>query len=199
MNYRLVIVGPPGAGKGTQAEGFSESLDIPWISTGQAFRDALASGSELGELIGSYINKGNLVPDDLTDRLVADRLDQNGASNGFLLDGYPRTLDQVEALDRMLEEREAPLDAVIELQIPDEQIVSRLLNRAKVEGRKDDTEEVIRHRIDVYHAKTQPLLDVYRERGLVVGVDGMGTIDEVRERMVANFEKFMAAEGRDAE
>lgn len=193
MNYRLVIVGPPGAGKGTQAAGVSQRLDIPWISTGQAFREAIASGSELGELIASYINAGNLVPDELTDRLVASRLDATGAKNGFLLDGYPRTLAQVEALDRMLEERQAPLDAVIELDFPDEAIVDRLLKRAEVEGRQDDTEEVIRHRIEVYHEKTQPLLDVYRKRGIVVPIDGRGTIDEVRERLIASCQAFLGS------
>lgn len=193
MNYRLVIVGPPGAGKGTQAAGVSQRLDIPWISTGQAFREAIASGSELGELIASYINAGNLVPDELTDQLVASRLDATGAKNGFLLDGYPRTLAQVEALDRMLEERQAPLDAVIELDFPDEAIVDRLLKRAEVEGRQDDTEEVIRHRIEVYHEKTQPLLDLYRKRGIVVPIDGRGTIDEVRERLIAGCQAFLGS------
>ena len=135
MNYRLVIVGPPGAGKGTQAAGVSERLGIPWLSTGQAVRDVITSGSELGDLIASYINEGNLVPAELTDRLVASRLDETGAENGFLLDGYPRTLAQVEALDKMLEERDAPLDAVIELDFPEEAIVDRLLKRAEVEGR----------------------------------------------------------------
>lgn len=193
MNYRLVIVGPPGAGKGTQAAGVSQRLDIPWISTGQAFREAIASGSELGELIASYINAGNLVPDELTDQLVASRLDATGAKNGFLLDGYPRTLAQVEALDGMLEERQAPLDAVIELDFPDEAIVDRLLKRAEVEGRQDDTEEVIRHRIEVYHEKTQPLLDLYRKRGIVVPIDGRGTIDEVRERLITGCQAFLGS------
>lgn len=193
MNYRLVIVGPPGAGKGTQAAGVSERLNIPWLSTGQAFRDVITSGSELGDLIASYINEGNLVPDELTDRLVATRLDETGAENGFLLDGYPRTLAQVEALDKMLEERDAPLDAVIELDFPEEAIVDRLLKRAEVEGREDDTEEVIRHRIEVYHEKTQPLLDVYRKRGILVPIDGRGTIEEVRDRLIAGCRAFLGS------
>ena len=193
MNYRLVVVGPPGAGKGTQAAGVSERLGIPWLSTGQAFRDVITSGSELGDLIASYINEGNLVPDELTDRLVASRLDETGAENGFLLDGYPRTLAQVEALDKMLEERDAPLDAVIELDFPEEAIVDRLLKRAEVEGREDDTEEVIRHRIEVYHEKTQPLLDVYRKRGILVPIDGRGTIEEVRDRLIAGCRAFLGS------
>lgn len=191
MKYRLLIVGPPGAGKGTQAKNVSEDLGITWISSGELFRETIRSGSELGNVIASYIDNGNLVPDEITDVMVENHLDAIDPKNGFLLDGYPRTLDQVDALERMLEAHDAPLDAVIELQIPDEEIIGRLLSRAKKEGRKDDTEDVIRHRIAVYHAKTEPLLNVYRERGLLVGVHGLGTIDEVRERLVNNARKFL--------
>lgn len=191
MKYRLLIVGPPGAGKGTQAKNVSEDLGITWISSGELFRETIRSGSDLGNVIASYIDNGNLVPDEITDVMVENHLDAIDPKNGFLLDGYPRTLDQVDALERMLEAHDAPLDAVIELQIPDEEIIGRLLSRAKKEGRKDDTEDVIRHRIAVYHAKTEPLLNVYRERGLLVGVHGLGTIDEVRERLVNNARKFL--------
>ncbi|NLW14030.1 MAG: adenylate kinase [Trueperella sp.] len=191
MKYRLLIVGPPGAGKGTQAKNVSEDLGITWISSGELFRETIRSGSELGNVIASYIDNGNLVPDEITDVMVENHLDAIDPKNGFLLDGYPRTLDQVDALERMLEAHDAPLDAVIELQIPDEEIIGRLLSRAEKEGRKDDTEDVIRHRIAVYHAKTEPLLNVYRERGLLVGVHGLGTIDEVRERLVNNARKFL--------
>ena len=191
MKYRLLIVGPPGAGKGTQAKNVSEDLGITWISSGELFRETIRSGSELGNVIASYIDNGNLVPDEITDVMVENHLDVIDPKNGFLLDGYPRTLDQVDALERMLEAHDAPLDAVIELQIPDEEIIGRLLSRAEKEGRKDDTEDVIRHRIAVYHAKTEPLLNVYRERGILVGVHGLGTIDEVRERLVNNARKFL--------
>lgn len=191
MKYRLLIVGPPGAGKGTQAKNVSEDLGITWISSGELFRETIRSGSDLGNVIASYIDNGNLVPDEITDVMVENHLDAIDPKNGFLLDGYPRTLDQVDALERMLEAHDAPLDAVIELQIPDEEIIGRLLSRAEKEGRKDDTDDVIRHRIAVYHAKTEPLLNVYRERGLLVGVHGLGTIDEVRERLVNNARKFL--------
>lgn len=191
MKYRLLIVGPPGAGKGTQAKNVSEDLGITWISSGELFRETIRSGSDLGNVIASYIDNGNLVPDEITDVMVENHLDAIDPKNGFLLDGYPRTLDQVDALEWMLEAHDAPLDAVIELQIPDEEIIGRLLSRAEKEGRKDDTEDVIRHRIAVYHAKTEPLLNVYRERGLLVGVHGLGTIDEVRERLVNNARKFL--------
>ena len=123
--------------------------------------------------------------------MIEDHLDAIDPKNGFLLDGYPRTLDQVYALDRMLEAHDSPLDAVIQLEIPDEEIVGRLLSRAQKEGRKDDTEDVIRHRIAVYHEKTAPLLDVYRDRGLLVGIDGLGTIGEVRERLVEKVKGFL--------
>ncbi|MFP7697194.1 adenylate kinase [Trueperella sp. LYQ143] len=193
MSYRLVIVGPPGAGKGTQANAISENFNVPWVSTGQVFREAIASGSDLGTLLASYIEAGNLVPDELTDRVVANRLDQMGKSSGFLLDGYPRTLSQVDALDVMLADRDQQLDAVIELQIPDEAIIGRLLRRAELENRADDTEEVIRHRIEVYHNSTRPLLEVYRNRGLVVAVDGMGSIADVEQRLIAQLRAALDA------
>lgn len=185
MKPRLVIVGPPGAGKGTQAAGVSEDLGIAWISTGAIFREVTASGSELGNQIVQLINNGDLVPDSLTNQVVANKLDEIGTDGGFLLDGYPRTLAQVEALDAMLSERGMELDAVVELNIPDDAIVGRLLKRAELEDRQDDTEEVIRHRIEVYHDSTAPLLDVYGKRGKVVKVDGIGTIEEVRERLIS--------------
>lgn len=199
MNYRLVIVGPPGAGKGTQAKNVSEDLGITWISSGELFREAIRSGSEMGEMIASYIDNGNLVPDEVTDAMIKNHLEEIDPRHGFLLDGYPRTLSQVDALDSMLEAHDAPLDAVIELKIPDEEIVGRLLSRAQKEGRKDDTEDVIRHRIAVYHEKTEPLLKVYRDRDLLVGIDGLGTIDEVRNRLVDNTRAFLRENGESAE
>lgn len=197
MKLRLLIVGPPGAGKGTQAKNLSEDLAITWLSSGELFRETIRSGSQMGQTIAGYIDNGDLVPDAVTDLMISEHLKEiDPKNNGFLLDGYPRTLSQVESLDRVLEELQAPLDAVIELQIPDEEIVGRLLSRAEKEGRNDDTEDVIRHRIQVYHEKTAPLLKVYSDRGLLVGVDGMGTIDEVRERLVRRCNDFLAQWGQ---
>lgn len=181
---RLILVGPPGAGKGTQAAFISEALDVPAISTGAIFRKNMSEGTELGKKAQEYTSKGNLVPDEITDAMVRDRLAQPDAANGFLLDGYPRNLAQVDALDAMLAEKGEAIDVVVEITIPDEDIVGRLLNRARLEGRADDTEDVIKHRIEVYHAETAPLVEVYDKRGLVLAVDGNGTIGEVTERIL---------------
>ncbi|WP_124054083.1 adenylate kinase [Arcanobacterium ihumii] len=191
MKARFVMVGPPGAGKGTQAKVLTEKLNIANISTGAIFRSHIAEQTELGKLAASYIDNGNLVPDEVTDALVRDRLNQDDVEQGFLLDGYPRNLHQVEALDAILAERGEKLNAVIELSIPDEDIVGRLLYRAEVEDRADDTEEVIRHRIDVYHSATAPLTDVYRQRGILLTVDGTGQIDEVLDRLVRELKSFL--------
>lgn len=191
MKSRLIMVGPPGAGKGTQAKVLCERIGIPAISTGAIFRKNIAEETELGLLAQGYISEGNLVPDDVTNRLVEARLREDDAQEGFLLDGYPRNLDQVAALDAMLEEMGEKINCVVELTIPDDIIVDRLLGRAALEGREDDTEEVIRHRINVYHESTQPLVSVYRERGILLSVDGVGTIDEVLERLVAQLRAFL--------
>ena len=185
------MVGPPGAGKGTQAKVLCERIGIPAISTGAIVRKNIAEETELGLLAQGYISEGNLVPDDVTNRLVEARLREDDAQEGFLLDGYPRNLDQVAALDAMLEEMGEKINCVVELTIPDDIIVDRLLGRAALEGREDDTEEVIRHRINVYHESTQPLVSVYRERGILLSVDGVGTIDEVLERLVAQLRAFL--------
>lgn len=185
MTARLMMVGPPGAGKGTQAEGLCERLDIPQVSTGDLFRAHAKANDELGRLAASYSNRGRLVPDEVTNRMVEERLDEEDVADGFLLDGYPRNLGQVEALDQMLARRAWALDAVVELVVPDEEVVGRLLERAKVQGRADDTAEVISHRIDVYHAETEPLVEVYAERGLLLRVDGLGTVEEVAARIDA--------------
>lgn len=183
MSVRMVLLGPPGAGKGTQAARISERLNIPAISTGDIFRKNIAEGTELGKAAKSYIDKGEYVPNEVTNGLVRDRLHWDDAVEGFLLDGYPRTLDQVEELERMLGADGLSLDVAVEITADTEEIVKRLLKRATEQNRADDTEPVIRHRMEVYTAQTQPLVDVYREMGLLVQVDGIGEIDEVTERI----------------
>lgn len=176
---RLLIVGPPGAGKGTQAARISEGLGIPAISTGDIFRANVSQETELGVLAKSYMDKGEYVPDSVTNDMVRARLAEDDAANGFLLDGYPRTLAQVEALDAMLADLGTSLDAVMLLDVDYEEVVGRLIARGKEQGRSDDTEETIRRRIDVYREQTTPLVEVYEKRGLLRRVNGMATIDEV--------------------
>jgi adenylate kinase len=176
---RLLIVGPPGAGKGTQAVRLAEELSIPAISTGDIFRANVSGETELGVLAKSYLDKGEYVPDSVTNDMVRSRLGEADAQDGFLLDGYPRTLDQVEALDGMLTELGTTLDAVLLLVVETEEVVGRLVERGEQQGRSDDTEETIRRRLEVYAEQTAPLIDVYEKRDLVRRVDGMATIDDV--------------------
>ena len=182
---RIVLMGPPGAGKGTQAVVVAEELGVPHISTGEIFRAHLSQGTPLGIAAGMYMERGSYVPDRITNAMVRNRLAQPDASNGFLLDGYPRTLDQVAVLDEMLADLGVKLDQVVELTVDTDEVVGRLLKRAEDQGRADDTEEVIRHRMEVYTEQTEPLTSVYDGQGLLVHVDGMGTIDEVRDRVLA--------------
>lgn len=175
----LLIVGPPGAGKGTQAARIVEALGIPAISTGDIFRANVSGGTELGVLAKSYMDKGEYVPDEVTNDMVRDRLAQDDARDGFLLDGYPRTLAQVEALDGMLAELGSQLDAVLMLDVDFDVVVERLIARGAEQGRSDDNEETIRKRIEVYREQTTPLVEVYEQRGLLRRVDGMASIDEV--------------------
>jgi len=181
---RLLIIGPPGAGKGTQAAKLAEIYGIPAISTGDIFRANIKEGTELGKQVQAIVESGSYVPDSLTNDLVRDRLTQPDVAGGFLLDGYPRTTEQVEELDRILAEAGARLDAVVQLVADVDEVVDRLRKRALVEGRADDTEEVLRHRQEVYADQTAPLIDVYARRGLVVAVDALGAVDEVTERIV---------------
>ena len=176
---RLLIVGPPGAGKGTQAVRVAEELGIPAISTGDIFRANVSGETELGVLAKSYMDKGEYVPDSVTNDMIRSRLAEADAQEGFLLDGYPRTLDQVEALDGMLAEADTSLDMVLLLVVETEEVIGRLVARGAEQGRSDDTEETIRHRLEVYADQTAPLIDVYEKRGLVRRVDGMASIDEV--------------------
>lgn len=181
---RLLIVGPQGSGKGTQGARIAESFEIPAVSTGDVFRANIAQGTELGRQVQSVIEAGNLVSDELTSALVRDRLSQPDAAAGFLLDGYPRNLAQVSDLDAFLESRDEGLAAVIELSVPRDESISRLSLRAQEQGRTDDTEEVIAHRLSIYENETAPILGVYRERGLVDAIDGVGTLDEITERIL---------------
>jgi adenylate kinase len=182
MTNRLVIMGPPGAGKGTQAKILSQRLGIPTISSGDIFRANVETGTELGKRAKEYVTRGEYVPDEVTNAMVRDRLYQRDAEAGFILDGYPRTVAQVEYLDQILAEHEAPLDRVLELTVDTDAIVKRLLKRAQLEGRLDDTADVIRRRLEVYAEQTLPLTTLYAERGLLVRVDGMGSIDDVSAR-----------------
>jgi adenylate kinase len=181
---RFLLIGPPGAGKGTQAARLATAFNIPAISTGDIFRYNVKNETELGKLAKSFMDRGEYVPDAVTNDLVRDRLTHDDAADGFLLDGYPRTADQVSELDSILEANGTKLDAVIQLTADTDEVVRRLLNRAIEQGRADDTEDVIRHRLDVYAAETAPLTSVYAARGLVVMVDGLGAIDEVTDRIL---------------
>ena len=180
---RLIIMGPPGAGKGTQAKFIAEHFEIPAISTGDIFRANVSQGTPLGVEAASYMDKGEYVPDTITNLMVRNRIDEPDAAQGFLLDGYPRTLAQVEELDGMIKYTGHALDAVVVLTVDKDEIVQRLLQRAELEGRADDTEDVIRRRQEVYLEETAPLIEVYKGRGLVHEIDGMGDVDDVTKRI----------------
>lgn len=180
----LILIGPPGAGKGTQAKLIAERFDIPHISTGEIFRSNVADGTPLGVEAKSYMDRGEYVPDSVTNAMVRDRLGQPDTENGFLLDGYPRTLPQVDELDTILADLGKQLDVVVEITADPVEVTARLLARAAKEGRADDTEEVITRRLEVYAEETAPIVGVYSERGMVKQVDGLGTIEEVNERIV---------------
>lgn len=185
---RIVLMGPPGAGKGTQAVKVAERLQVPHISTGEIFRANLAAGTPLGLEAKRFMEAGEYVPDEVTNSMVAARLAEPDAADGFILDGYPRTLAQVGELDSILSGLGMQLDRVVEITADTDEVVGRLLNRAQEQGRADDTEDVIRRRMDVYAEQTAPLVAVYSERGLLVKVDGMGSMDEVTERLLAALE-----------
>ena len=180
---RFLIVGPPGAGKGTQSARISETFGIPTISTGDIFRSNIAQGTALGTQVKAIVDAGDYVPDSLTNALIEDRLQAADAADGFLLDGYPRTPDQVRHLDALLAANGHGLDAVIRLVADQDEIVRRLRKRALEEGRADDSEDAIRHRQEVYRRETEPLVAMYRERGVLIEVDGLGEIDDVTERI----------------
>ncbi|HEY8980221.1 MAG TPA: adenylate kinase [Streptomyces sp.] len=207
---RIVLVGPPGAGKGTQAAFLAQNLSIPHISTGDLFRANISQRTDLGNLAKSYMDEGKLVPDEVTIGMAKDRMEQPDAEGGFLLDGFPRNVSQAEALDEMLRTEGMKLDAVLDLEVPEEEVVKRIAGRRvcrensshvfhvtysppKVEGvcdvcggelyqRDDDSEETVRTRLEVYHTQTEPIIDYYKSQGLVVTISALGKVDEVTGR-----------------
>ncbi len=182
---RLVLVGPPGAGKGTQAQFLSEHYSIPHISTGDNFRANLKAGTPLGVEAQKFMDSGELVPDSVTNEMVKDRLTHADTVNGFLLDGFPRNVAQAQVLSAVLADKKMPLDAVLELQIEDSEIISRLNNRRSIEARADDAEEVIVHRLKVYHEQTAPIIDYYRTEGSLITISATGAVDEITKRAIA--------------
>ncbi|GHF67268.1 adenylate kinase [Streptomyces thermodiastaticus] len=218
---RIVLVGPPGAGKGTQAVRLAEKLRIPHISTGDLFRANISRQTELGKLAKSYMDAGNLVPDEVTIGMAKDRMEQPDAANGFLLDGFPRNVAQAEALDRLLQEENIRLDAVLDLEAPEDEVVKRIAGRricrndsshvfhvtynaSREEGvcdvcggelyqRDDDSEDTVRKRLEVYHSQTEPIIDYYKAQGLVVTISSMGPVDEVTQRALGALKREDAA------
>lgn len=181
---RLLLIGPPGAGKGTQAAILAQTFGIPAISTGDIFRENVRNETELGKRAKEFMDRGDNVPDSLTNELVEDRIGQADCVAGFLLDGFPRTAAQVDALNGMLSSQGTSLDAVVELVADVEVVVERLKKRAVEQGRTDDDDSVVRHRLEVYREQTAPLIDLYGQSGLLVSVDGIGAIDEVTGRIM---------------
>lgn len=195
---RLLIIGPPGSGKGTQAEHLARHFGIPAVSTGEIFRSNVSRETELGNEAAKYLDDGDFVPDHLTNALVKDRLLEADVKAGFLLDGYPRTAPQVMELDNMLASQGQALDAVIELQAPDAELEQRMLQRAKGEGRRDDTVDVFRRRLDLYHRETHEVVSVYAGRGLLVPVNGSGEPGDITKLAIAAVERFINRKGEQA-
>lgn len=192
MSARIVLLGPPGAGKGTQAARLAESLQIEAISTGDIFRSNIKGETELGLLAQQYTAKGELVPDEVTNAMVRDKLASKVAAGeqGFILDGYPRNVAQVAELDTILTDLGLMLDGAVEITADPEIVVERLLGRAQIEGRADDTEPVIRHRLSVYAEQTAPIARLYAERGALAQVDGIGSVDEVTTRLLGALDQL---------
>jgi adenylate kinase len=182
---RLVLLGPPGAGKGTQAARVAGRFAAPHIATGDIFRANVASGTELGRAAQEFMDRGDLVPDDVVIAMVMERLADDDCASGFVLDGFPRTVNQAEALDRRLAELGAPLHAVLCFEAAEEELLRRLAGRAAAEHRADDAEQTIRHRLEVFAIKTRPLIDYYRHRRLLTMVDGVGPVQEVTGRILS--------------
>jgi len=188
---RLILLGPPGAGKGTQAQFLTERHGIPQLSTGDILRGAIAAKTPMGLHAKETMDRGDLVSDEIVCGIVSERLDDEDAREGFILDGFPRTIAQAEALDEMLEEKGMALDAVVEIQVDADALVERIQTRAAEAGqdRADDNEEVLRNRIAVYNEQTAPLVDFYKKKGLVKSVDGMASIEEVTAQINKALEK----------
>ncbi|MEB2343362.1 MAG: adenylate kinase [Deltaproteobacteria bacterium] len=180
---RLLLLGPPGAGKGTQAERLVRALGIPQVSTGDMLRAAVQAGSEVGRRAKAFMDRGDLVPDEVVIGVAEERLGQPDAAKGFILDGFPRTAAQAAALDEMLARLGVALERCVALQVDEDELVERLLRRAELEGRSDDNEATIRTRMRVYREKTQPLIDYYAARGVLAKLDGEGSVDEVAARI----------------
>ena len=195
---RMLIIGPPGCGKGTQADRLSRHLGIPGVSTGDVFREHVKNLTPLGQEVKEHLDGGDLVPDSLTNRMVRDRLDQEDVRDGFLLDGYPRNTAQLAELDTMLTAAGQSLDVALQLTADDAELVRRVLQRATVTGRSDDTEEVIRHRLKLYYRETEPVAEMYSERGILLSVDGTGTEDEVFSQLLAALRTSFPAAVADA-
>jgi adenylate kinase len=189
---RILLIGPPGSGKGTQAHRLSGQQHIPEISTGDMIRSHLANGSPLGREIKEFLDAGNLVPDHLTTAMLRERLQERDARDGFLLDGYPRTVSQMDDLDGILDAAGTRLDAVVEITAHDDEIVRRLLLRSDAEGRSDDTEDVIRHRLELYRQETEPVIERYGRRALLVSVDGTADMDAVTVSALQGIEAIRA-------
>ncbi|WP_200890998.1 adenylate kinase [Arthrobacter sp. SPG23] len=187
----MLIIGPPGSGKGTQAERISGRLGVVAISTGDIFRANVKGGTPLGVEARKYMDNGDFVPDSVTNEMVRNRLSQDDAKEGFLLDGYPRTVAQVEYLDGILAAGDQKLGVVLQLTADDEELVSRLLGRAKETGRSDDNESVIRHRLDLYHQQTEAVVAQYAGRGILSRVDGIGGVGEVTDRILASIDDLL--------
>jgi len=187
---RIILMGPPGAGKGTQAKVIADRLGVPAISTGIIFRANVSEETPLGLEAKRFMDAGDYVPDEVTNAMVRDRIAEEDAKDGFLLDGYPRTVAQVDELDQMLKASAHIIDAVVVLTVDNDELVQRLMHRAEIEGRSDDSEKVIRRRQAVYNEQTAPLLAVYAGRDRLVEVDGMGDVDEVTSRVMAGLDKL---------
>lgn len=179
----LILLGPPGAGKGTQGHRLSERYNIPEISTGDILRTAVREGTPLGLEAKQYMDRGALVPDEVIIGIVRERLEQDDTKNGFILDGFPRTVAQAEALTRLLKIQMRPIEHVISIEVHEEELLQRLAGRRQLEGRRDDTDAAIRHRLEVYQHATSPLIHYYRQQGLLRCIAGIGTIDEIFERI----------------
>lgn len=180
---RFVMMGPPGCGKGTHAAGLAETLGVLVVSTGELFRERAGEKSRAGSELARIMATGELVPDRVTNELIAERLGEPGTRGGFVLDGYPRSVPQVDELDRILAGHDAALDGVVFIRVEEEEILRRLTARAEQDGRSDDTPETIRHRIRVYERETAPVASVYEERGILLPVDGVGSVEEVAARI----------------